>query len=69
MLVSIFFTFIIILNFLFFTSLFTDFYKSTENVCEQWEITVTNNRIRLLIFDDESFLFSQSVPKQLISLL
>ena len=55
----------IILNILFFTNLFADFYKfskcrlfiensrkSTENVCDQWEITETNNWIRLLIFDD-----------------
>ena len=56
--------FIIILNFLFLTNLFADFYKffkchlfnknsrnSTENVCEQREIIETNNRIRLHIFD------------------
>ena len=28
--------------------------KSTENVCEQWDITETNNWIRLLFFDDNS---------------
>ena len=28
--------------------------KSTENVCQKWEITETNIWIRLLIFDDES---------------
>jgi len=42
--------------------------KSTENVCEQWEIAETNNWIRLLIFDDKRwFLFSQHVPEQLVS--
>ena len=56
--------FIIILNFLFPKNLSGDFCKffkcrlfnknSTENVCEQWEITETNNWIRLLIFDDKS---------------
>ena len=29
--------------------------KSTENVCEQWEITKPNTRIILLIFDDTSY--------------
>ena len=28
--------------------------KSTENVCEQWDITETNNWIWLLIFDDNN---------------
>ena len=74
--------FIIILNFLFFSNLFADIFKfvkchlfnknsrkATENVCEQWEITESNNWIRLLIFDDKSwFLFYQPFPKQLISL-
>ena len=58
---------IIIMNFLFFINLFADFFKffkchlfnnifkkSTENVCEQWDITETNNLIRLIIFDDKS---------------
>ena len=27
---------------------------STENFCEQWDITETNDWIRLLIFDDKS---------------
>ena len=27
--------------------------KSTENVCEQWEITESNNWTILLIFDDK----------------
>ena len=41
-----------------------------KNVCEHLDITETNNWIRLLIFDDNnSVLFSQAVPKQLISLL
>ena len=56
------FFFIIKLNFLFFVSLFADTFKffiyrlfnknsskSTENVCEQWDITETNNWIRLLV--------------------
>ena len=44
--------------------------KSIENVCLQWDITETNNWIRLLFFDDKSlFLFSKPVPKQLFSLL
>jgi len=44
--------------------------KSTENGFEHWAITETNNWIRLLIFDDKSwFLFSQPVPKELVSLL
>ena len=68
---------------LFFMNWFADFFpflkcrlfnknyrKSRENVCEAWDITETNNWIRLLIFDDKSpFFFSQPVPKQLISLL
>ena len=50
-----------------FKKIFADFYKffkccffnnnykkSTENVCEQWDITETNNCIRLLIIDDKS---------------
>ena len=28
-----------------------------KNVCEQWDITETNNWIRLLIFDDNSLIF------------
>ena len=44
--------------------------KSTENVCEQWDITEANKWTRLLIFDDKSYFgFSQSVSEQLISLL
>ena len=31
-----------------------NFRKSTENVCEQLDMTETNNLIRLLIFDDKS---------------
>ena len=61
--------------------MFADFYNSSnvvfsieipENVCEQWEITETNNWIGLLIFDDTNqflFLFFQPAPKQLIILL
>ena len=37
------------------------------NVCEHWDITETNNLIRLAIFDENSsFLFSQLVPEHLI---
>ena len=43
------------------------FRKPTENVYEHWDITETNNWIRLLILDDMSLLFfSQPVPKHLI---
>ena len=61
------FVFIILFYFSFFTNLFAEFYKffkcrlfnknsrkSTENVCEEWEITETNNWIWLLKFDDKS---------------
>ena len=62
---------------LFCLNLFPDFYKffecclfakisrkSTENVCEQWDITETKNWIKRLIFDDKrKCLFSQPVPK------
>ena len=65
-----------------FLNLFADFFKffkcrlfnknsrkSPENG-GQWDITETNNWIRLLFFDDKSlFLFSKPVPKQLFSLL
>ena len=63
----------------FFLFFFADFFKFSNvvfsikipgNVCEQWDITETNNWIRLVFFDDKSwFLFSQFVSKQLISLL
>ena len=67
------FIFIIILNFMFFKNLFSDFFKlykfrlfnknsrkSTNNVCEQWDITETKNSIKLHIFDDKelNFMFS-----------
>ena len=61
------FFFIIILIFFFFVDLFADIFKffkcrlfikhsrkSTENGYEHWEITETNNWIRLLDFDDNS---------------
>ena len=51
----------------FFMNLFEDFSKFfkcclsdknsskyTENICEQWDISETNNWIRFLIFDDKS---------------
>ena len=66
--------------FLSFMNLFADFFKffkcrlfiknsrkSTENGYEHWDITGTNKWIRLLFFDDKSWLlFSQPVYKQLI---
>ena len=55
------------LEYLFFMNLFAGFFKffkcrlfnknpriSTEYVCDQWDITETNNGIRILIFDDNS---------------
>ena len=68
--------FIVILNFLCFMNMFADFFKffkcrlfnkipGNENFCVQWDITETNNWIRLLNFDNNSsFLFSTPVPKQ-----
>ena len=54
-------------EFLTFYELFADFFKLfkcrlfnkvlmkyTENVCEKWDITETNNLIRLVIFDNKS---------------
>ena len=67
--------FLILYEFVHFYKLFKCLFnknsrKSTENFCEKWDITETNNWIKLLIFGDRSsFLFSQPVPKQLISLL
>ena len=44
--------------------------KSTANGLEYWDITETNNWIRLLNFDEKTqFLFSQKDPEQLISLM
>ena len=37
--------------------------KSKEHICEEWEITETNNWIRILIFEIRvNFSFSQPVP-------
>jgi len=64
------FLFFNILNLVFFMNLFEGFFKflkcrlfnknsriSTESVCKLWDITETNNWIRLLILDDESHFY------------